>query len=97
MIAPFNRFELCMTMEQARTAYHPGQCFDDVKALMEEPKIARQFKKISDEDIRAELKETGGWEESELNDTDRNAIRILWIAAGNIVEEAGGINKSRRR
>lgn len=86
MYAHFNRFLIQMTKEQVKNASHPGPCDDDVKELSELPKIKRQFKKINPADIAAELKEFGAWDETELQDHDQNIQRILWIAAGDIVD-----------
>lgn len=87
MFAPFNRFELQMTLAQANSASHPGQCDDDVEALCQHPKIRRQLDKLDPEDLRDELKEYGAWDETELADHEANKRRIVWIGAGNIVEE----------
>jgi len=87
MYATFNRFEIKMTKEQAKSASHQGQCIEDVEALMENKKYMHQFKKIDKDDIRAELKEYGCWDDEELTDEIDNVMKITWIAAGNIVEE----------
>jgi len=84
----FNQgFVIQMTKAQAQSAAHQGQCYDDVKALCKVPSIARQLKKLSDETIKDELKEYGAWDETELLDRTENEHRLIWIAAGNIVEE----------
>lgn len=88
MYAAFNRFELQMTLNQARSASHPGQCDADVVALLQDPKIRRQLKKISDQDLQEELKEYGAWNVEELQDRAVNEQRIVWIAANDISEEA---------
>lgn len=85
--ATFNRFEISMTKEQAESCSHPGDCMSDVKRLMHDPDIRKQMSHISPEHIRKELKEYGAWDEEELKDDESNKQRILWIAAGNIVEE----------
>jgi hypothetical protein len=87
MLALFNRFELEMTRAQAESASHPGQCDDDVAALVKHPKIARQLRKLDRDKLRAELKEYGAWDDEQLADDAQNLQRIVWIAAGNIVEE----------
>ena len=87
MEAYFNRFTIRMTLEQARGASHQGQCDDDVAALVEDKRIARQLDKIPADDIRAELREYGAWDVVELAYDAENRQRIVWIAAGNIVEE----------
>lgn len=86
MWATFNRFEIEMTKDQAHTASHPGLCDSDVAELLRLPKIRRQLAKISDDDLRAELKEYGAWDAEELRDRTANEARIVWIAAGNIID-----------
>jgi len=87
MFATFNRFEIKMTKAQAESASHSGDCDLDVKALLCNSLIKRQLAEISAESIAAELKEYGAWDETELKDIKQNEARIIWIAAGNIVEE----------
>lgn len=82
------RIELKMTMAQAQSASHHGQCDDDVKALSNVPAIAKQLAKIPADTLRNELKEYGAWNSEELADHDQNIQRILWLAAGDIVEES---------
>lgn len=86
MYAYFNRFTIQMTKAQAKNASHPGPCDQEVKELSELPQIKRQFKKINPVDIAKELQEYGAWDETELQDNDANIQRILWIAAGYIIE-----------
>lgn len=87
MQATFERFTITMTKAQALSASHSGKCDDDVNALLQVPAIARQFKRIDPAAIRAELREYGAWDETELSDDNANRQRVLWIAAGNIREE----------
>ena len=86
MWASFNRFELQMTMTQAQSASHQGECINDVEVLLQDPRIKRQFKKIDPKAIRIELQEYGAWDDNELADDIENQKRILWIAACDIVE-----------
>lgn len=87
MYATFNRFEIVMTKKQANSVSHSGQCYDDVKALMENKKFMSQFKNIDKDAIREELKECGTWDNDELTDDEKNLERIIWIAGGNISDE----------
>ncbi len=82
------RIEFKMTMEEAWSASHQGQCDDDVKALSQVPRIARQLAKIDPQLLRDELREYGAWDGDELADHDQNLQRILWLAAGQIIDEA---------
>jgi len=87
MYALFNRFEIEMTLAQAQSASQPGKdASDDVNALLQLPKIKRQLAKISDDDLAAELREYGAWDDEELQDRQANEQRIIWLAAGNIVD-----------
>lgn len=87
MRAYFDRFYIYMTKAQAASAFHPGQCDEDVKELLKHPKIKRQLAKISDEDLAADLRGYGAWDEEELKNREENEMRIIWIAAGNINDE----------
>lgn len=81
------RIELTMTMKQAEGAHHQGSCDEDVAALARNPKIARQLAKIAPATLASVLREYGAWDAEQLADHDENLRRILWIAAGDIVEE----------
>jgi hypothetical protein len=88
MNAQFERFALSMTRAQAAAASHPGPCDADVAALARVPAIQRQLAKLDPAVLRDELREYGAWDAVELSDHAANLERILWIAAGNIAEEA---------
>lgn len=87
MFATFNRFEIRLTRAQALACSHPGPCDADVTALARLPGIVKQLDDIGPEKIRAELKEYGAWDQTELADDAANRERIIWIAAGNIRDE----------
>lgn len=78
--------EIQMTLAQAQSASHQGQCDADVLALSNHRKIRPQLERIDHEALRNELREYGAWDEQELADHAQNLQRILWIAAGDIVE-----------
>ena len=82
------RIELKMTLAQAQSASHSGQCDDDVAALLAVPFIARQLDKFGPALIASELKEYCAWDEVELADHAQNRARIVWILANDISEEA---------
>lgn len=81
--------EITMTLEQAQSASHQGQCEDDVAALVSEPDIPEQLDALDPEDIRAGLKEIGAWDEEELSDDQQNRRRAVWLAACDINERYG--------
>ncbi len=85
LAASFNRFELKMTIAQALSASHQGQCDAEVAALVTE--LDDQLCALDPDDIRAEVGETGAWDDEELKDDTQNRQRIVWVAAGNIKDE----------
>lgn len=85
--AVFNRFEIQMTMEQAQSASHQGECIQDVLELLKDPLIIAQLDKIPVDKIREELNEWGSWDENELQDDAKNRERIIWMAACDIMEK----------
>ena len=93
MIASFNRFEIVMTKKQAEACSHPGPCDADVEALVKTPAIARQLRRISDIDLQTELWEYGAWDAQELADRPANELRIVWIAADNIMDDINEENQ----
>jgi hypothetical protein len=80
------RIEIEMSMEQAQSASHQGRCDDDVAMLAAEPDIAAQLEKIKPDVLRDELRDYGAWDADELADHEQNLQRIVWLAAGDIVE-----------
>ena len=82
------RLELQLTEEQARSASHQGQCDEDVAALARVPEVAAQLAAFDPEHLRAELRGYGAWDDAELADHEQNLQRILWLAAGDIVENS---------
>lgn len=87
MYACFEGFEIKMTLAQAQSASHQGQCDDDVAYLLTLPAINRQLAKIPDDKLADELRQYGAWDETELANRKDNENRIVWIASGNITEE----------
>jgi hypothetical protein len=84
----YGKINLQITLAQASSASHQGQCDADVLALSKVPQIARQLAKIDPQDLRDELQDYGAWDDEELADHEQNLQRILWIACGDIVDEA---------
>jgi len=88
MYALFNRFQLQMTRAQAESATRPGvDASHDVAALRRVPAIRRQLAKLAPVAVAAELRDYGAWTDEELNDHDENLTRLVWSAAGNIMDE----------
>lgn len=80
--------ELQMRLDDALSASHQGECFEDARELSETPAISAQLDKIGEKNIRAAVKETGGWSTEELADDVANRIRATWMAACDIKENA---------
>jgi hypothetical protein len=78
--------EIAMTMDEAKSASHQGQCDEDVAWLLKQPHISAQFDKIDPDDIRAALAEYGAWDDEQLADDEANRNRALWSAARDIRE-----------
>ncbi len=78
--------EISMTLEQAQSCSHQGDCDNDVASLMLDPAIVAQFEAMDEETIRDGLRESGAWSEEELQDYVTNCHRALWLAACDIRE-----------
>lgn len=78
--------EIQMTLEQAQSASHQGECDDDVRLLSQHPDIKVQLDAFDPDDIRAALKEYGAYDAEQLADDDQNRQRALWSAACDIRE-----------
>lgn len=68
--------------------YHTGDCLDDIERCMQLTEVKAELAKIDPVALIRELGEYGAWEEEDLKDHNENLKRILWIAAGNIQDEA---------
>lgn len=77
---------LTLTLGQAHTGSHPGQCDADIDYLRQLPEIADQLNKIDPILLAQELKQWGAWDDTELLNHDENLSRYLWLACGGIVE-----------
>ncbi len=75
-----------MTLDEALSASHQGQCDADVEALLNQPHIKAQFDALDADTIRQGLKEYGAWDADELADEEANRQRALWSAACDIRE-----------
>ena len=84
----FNRFSISMPLRVALDCSLPGRdatiC---VNAAMRDQAIRAQLDALPVDAVRAELREYGAWDASELKDPEANLTRILWIAACSIREE----------
>lgn len=78
--------ELTMTIDQAESASHQGECIEDVLELAKDPSISAQLDAIGAEKIRDAMKEGGGYSAEELADDLGNRNRAIWCAACDIKE-----------
>lgn len=83
------RIEFRMTLEQAESVSHSGECDSDVYELSRVPEIKAQLDKLDPAILSAELKEYGAWDTEELSDHVQNLQRILWLAGGDIRDNDG--------
>lgn len=81
-----------MTFSEALSMSHSGSCDNDVAVGREIPHIKAQLDKIDAVELVVELRGFGCWDDSELEDHDANLSRILWIAAGDIVDHSGFVH-----
>ena len=80
------RIQIKMSLAQAQSASHPGRCDEDVAALLKDRNISWQISKLDPKVVKDELKEYGAWDDDELADHDANLARLVWLAAGDIVD-----------
>lgn len=80
--------ELEMSLDDAESASHQGDCLEDAKELASDPEISKQLDAIGPDKIRLAIKESGGWSAEELADDESNRIRAIWMAACDIKENA---------
>lgn len=80
------RIDLAMTLAQAQAAYHQGQCDADVAALALVPDVAAQLAVIEPALLAEELREYGAWDDAERSNHTANLLRLVWLAAADIVE-----------
>ena len=77
---------LRLTLEEAESCSHPGNCEADVKELLLTDGISAQVATWDPETLRAELAEYGAWDEEELADHEENTRRMVWLACCDVAE-----------
>jgi len=80
-------FEIGLTLDDALRGCHRGACDADIASLVSVPYIAEQLAQVPEIDLVTSLRDTGAWDDDELQDRDINIERALWIACGDIVDE----------
>ena len=77
---------LRLTLDEAQSCSHPGQCDADIDYLLLTDGISAQVSTWDPETLRAELAEYGAWEETELADHEANIKRMVWLACNDVAE-----------
>ena len=77
---------LRLTLDEAQSCSHPGQCDADVDGLLLLEGISAQVETWDPETLRAELAEYGAWNEEELADHEENTRRMVWLACCDVAE-----------
>lgn len=77
---------LRLTLDEAQSCSHPGQCDADIDYLLLTDGISAQVSTWDPETLRDELAEYGAWNEEELADHEENIRRMVWIACGDVAE-----------
>ena len=84
------KLHLNITLASDRSCSHSGDCQADVESEMALPKYRRQLAKMDPADLSRELGEYGAWDGAELQDHEKNLMRIFWLACCDIAEENHG-------
>ena len=77
---------LRLTLDEAQSCSHPGQCDADIDYLLLSDGISAQVETWDPETLRAELAGCGAWEAEALEDHEENIRRLVWIACGDVAE-----------
>lgn len=77
---------LRLTLDEAQSCSHPGQCDADVDELLLLEGISAQVSTWDPETLQAELAEYGAWDEEDLADHEANIKRMVWIACNDVAE-----------
>lgn len=84
--------EMALTLDDAQSGYHSGQCDADIAELRQVPYIAEQLVAIPADVARDVAAESGrndyGHGTEDMNDRAANLAYVLWVACGDIVEGA---------
>lgn len=74
------------SLDEARSCSGIGSQDANVRALSHLPRIRKQLDDIDRHQLRAELREVGAWDDTDLQDHEQNLQRLLWIACCDIAE-----------
>lgn len=79
--------KLEMTLEQANSVSHSGDCLQDVRDLISN--LDNQLNKIDPKALVKVLKEYGTWDSDQLSNHSNNIERLVWIAGNDIRDKEG--------
>ena len=79
--------EIQLPKECIEACSHSGECDSDVEFWLEDERISKQIDEIPMEAIVSYLRETGAWDDEELQDEVENKKRLLWLAANDCQDE----------
>jgi len=91
-------FEFMMQYGNAKACCHSGSCDDDCEAVRHIPYIRKQLDKLSNEQLESAAREYGvEFEKYEGRDIPRDVLEIyiVWLSAGDIVDEVYSREKER--
>ena len=83
-------FELMMKYGDAKACCHQGPCDYDCEGVMQLPYMRKQLDQLTNKQIEVAVREYGvEFEEYEGREVPRNILELylVWLAAGNIVDE----------
>lgn len=83
----FFAFTVSMSKQAVLDCSHSGDCEEDCKWWAH--RMRRQLSKISMQNKRGELKDTGGWDDLDEVGEDVIDSRLVWIVACDLKEREG--------
>jgi hypothetical protein len=90
--ASLNSFEFRIPGAAILQINHPGPCDSDVAFWVDQVREQAEKDNFPNrptaESIRQELAGYGAWDDEELADDEQNWHRLLWLAAGDIADDA---------
>ena len=87
-IAYFNYIEgIELPIDCVNDCSHSGPCDNDVNFWIENDAVKKELSQINSESLIKELDQHGAWSSDELKNHKDNLMRILWIAANDIMEQ----------
>lgn len=92
-------FELMMQYGDAKACCHAGECDADCEGVRLLPYMRKQLDKLSNEQLESAAREYGvEFEEYEGRDIPRYVLEIyiIWLSAGDIVDEVYNREKERK-